>query len=525
MKNVRHKNFAVGDREKLEKVLLLAGELYKVHENGVLQADEQFYDTFDWLLYDKGYLLKKSGGQLLLTTVDDVMIAGQPGGAAHHFFSWDLNQGEVRQTIAPIADIRAMSEIVLLKRTTTQYDLRNKDGKTVARLFLEEGVAHGNGCSKGYGKGYGGDCEQNLEPLLRVEQLKGYENPFSRVVRCICRAGLQEPAGEATMFLRGLSAIGRQVFDYSSNFDIQLEQDCTVRQAFRRICLQLVESMERNYTGVLEDIDSEFLHDFRVAVRRTRSLISQLKKYLPAERILFFQQELKWLGQITGPVRDLDVYLLSREEYKAMVPEQLHDGLNAFFADLAAERRTRLEEMRKGLRSQRYVDLMAGWKEFIDSKEEKEHWAAAEQPCRPVAVKRIRKRFKKIVEKGSGIDSTTPDEQLHMLRIDGKKLRYLLEFFRSLFDNDDIEYFRKQLKKLQNNLGDFNDIAVQLEMLARHRDRLSGKSKRSVNIAAAIGGLITHLSVEHTALRQEFEQVFAGFSATKNIKKFYAAID
>jgi len=274
----------------------------------------------------------------------------------------------------------------------------------------------------------------------------------------------------------------------------------------------------------MEDVDSEFLHDFRVAVRRTRSLVSQLKKYLPAEQMLFFQQEFKWLGQITGPVRDLDVYLMTREEYKAMLPEQLHDGLKDFFADLAVARHRRLEEMREGLRSQRYVDLMAGWKQFIGNNDEGEQWAAAEQLCRPVAVKRIRKRFKKIVEKGSGIDGTTPDEQLHRLRIDGKKLRYLLEFFRSLFDGDDIEYFRKQLKKLQNNLGDFNDVAVQLEMLAGHRDALYGNSTRSVNIAAAIGGLITHLSGKHTVLRQEFEQVFADFSATHNRKKFYAAM-
>jgi len=315
------------------------------------------------------------------------------------------------------------------------------------------------------------------------------------------------------------------MIDYSSKFDVHLDRDCTVHQAFCQICCQLVESMEHNYAGVLDDIDSEFLHDFRVAVRRTRSLLSQLKKYLPTEQTLFFQQEFKWLGLITGPVRDLDVYLLSRQKNKAMVPEQLHDGLEAFFADLAAARRTRLEEMCEGLRSQRYVDLMAGWKEFIGSNGEGEQWVAAERLCRPVAVKRIQKRFKKIIEKGSAIDSTTPDEQLHRLRIDGKKLRYLLEFFRSLFDGDDIEYFLKQLKKLQNNLGEFNDIAVQLEMLARHRDTLSGKSTRSLNIAAAIGGLITHLSGEHAALRQEFEQVFVDFGAANNIKKFYAAID
>lgn len=314
------------------------------------------------------------------------------------------------------------------------------------------------------------------------------------------------------------------MIEYSPKFDVHLDRECTVHQAFCQICCQLVESMEHNYTGVLDDIDAEFLHDFRVAVRRTRSLVSQLKKYLPAEQILFFQQEFKWLGQITGPVRDLDVYLLSRQKYKAMVPEQLHDGLEGLFADLAAARRTRFEEMCEGLRSQRYVDLIAGWKEFVGNNDEGGQWLAADRLCRPVAVKRIRKRFKKIIEIGSAIDNTTSDEQLHRLRIDGKKLRYLLEFFRSLFDDDDIEYFRKQLKKVQNNLGEYNDTAVQLEMLARHRDTLSEKSRRSLNIAAAIGGLITHLSGERASLRQEFEQVFADFSATDNVKKFYVAI-
>ena len=58
------------------------------------------------------------------------------------------------------------------------------------------------------------------------------------------------------------------------------------------------------------------------------------------------------------------------------------------------------------------------------------------------------------------------DENLHELRIEGKKFRYLLEFFHSLFDQDAVDEYLKQMKKLQNTLGDFNDLAVQKDMLS-----------------------------------------------------------
>ena len=69
--------------------------------------------------------------------------------------------------------------------------------------------------------------------------------------------------------------------------------------------------MKDNEKGIIDDIDSEFLHDFRVAVRRTRSLLGQIRYVLPKRRVTRFKRDFAWLGEVTGPARDMDVYLLS----------------------------------------------------------------------------------------------------------------------------------------------------------------------------------------------------------------------
>ncbi len=68
--------------------------------------------------------------------------------------------------------------------------------------------------------------------------------------------------------------------------------------------------MDRNLPGVLADVDPEALHDFRVAVRRTRATLKLGRPALPDGVRDRWEPELKWLGTLTTPVRDLDVVQL-----------------------------------------------------------------------------------------------------------------------------------------------------------------------------------------------------------------------
>lgn len=75
----------------------------------------------------------------------------------------------------------------------------------------------------------------------------------------------------------------------------------------------------------------------------------------------------------------------------------------------------------------------------------------------------------------------------------------------------------KSLKKLQDNLGSFNDYSVQQKMLGHYQDGLVKKEQHNaIKVAAALGGLITHLHEEQAAVRCKFEETFESFTSTEN---------
>ena len=153
-----------------------------------------------------------------------------------------------------------------------------------------------------------------------------------------CRQKGCQEVKKQKLLATALKLSGLTPRDYGDKFKVDLEEHISVGAAISRICLSLVEDMHTNHTGVIADIDSEFLHDFRIAVRRTRSLLSLMKKILPPEQGRDFQAEFRWLGSVTGPLRDIDVYLLEKEDYLDLLPASLRSGMSTFFERLEARR-------------------------------------------------------------------------------------------------------------------------------------------------------------------------------------------
>src|SRR3569623_2067902 len=87
----------------------------------------------------------------------------------------------------------------------------------------------------------------------------------------------------------------------------------------QRLCAQLND----NEVGVIAGDDPECLHDFRVAVRRTRSALGQIKKTLPASIVADYRRRFTRLAGISGPTRDLDVYLLHFDAFRDRLPVEL----------------------------------------------------------------------------------------------------------------------------------------------------------------------------------------------------------
>jgi CHAD domain-containing protein len=230
-----------------------------------------------------------------------------------------------------------------------------------------------------------------------------------------------------------------------------------------------------------------------------------------------FQRGLQKIGLVTGPVRDLDVYLLKKDVYRSLLSEGLQEGLSVFFKDLARQRVKERQRLKKAFLSKSFQQFLTQWRRYVEESLLSSAVAAGHKPCKKVAIKAIRKRLQSIMKAGALIGPQSPDTDLHYLRIQAKKLRYLLEFYRSLFPEPAMDSLVKSLKKLQDNLGSFNDLSMQQRMLAQYRKGLAGgEKKKAVPVASALGALITHLHEEQAGVRQKFEQTFTQFTGAEN---------
>ena len=98
----------------------------------------------------------------------------------------------------------------------------------------------------------------------------------------------------------------------------------------KKIFSVLLLIMESKEAGIRKSHDVKSLHDFRVALRRTRALLYRLEGVLPKATIRRFKREFEWIGDATGPARDIDVYLLSVSEFSACLPKKRQNDLLAF---------------------------------------------------------------------------------------------------------------------------------------------------------------------------------------------------
>jgi chromosome partitioning protein len=178
--------------------------------------------------------------------------------------------------------------------------------------------------------------------------------------------------------------------------------------AVARLLLRLLDTLEQNVDGVLRDIDTEFLHDLRVAVRRTRSAIKLLGDALPAGLAAPYAAEFKWLGDLTTPTRDLDVHLLG---FGAMTEQLLAASpadLEPFRAFLVRRRAREFRRLAAGLRSARFKALTDDWRKALlevrDAAGRKP--GAAAPTAADLAVSRTGRAFRRVAAQGAAI---TPD--------------------------------------------------------------------------------------------------------------------
>ena len=316
-------------------------------------------------------------------------------------------------------------------------------------------------------------------------------------------------------------AAGRDPGAYRAGRALSPLRDLRTDHAAAAGCRSLLDDMVGNESGVRRGPGVEFLHDFRVSVRRTRSLLTQLDKVFAPHAAARFRREFKWLGALTGTVRDLDVYLLKMDDYHATLPAGCAEDLAPLSEWLRRQRGAERRRLLTALRSKRYSKLVDDWRAFLDGDIAGDSPPAdARRSVVDVACAHIWRAYRLVHHNGRNIDAGASAEGLHELRIDCKKLRYLLEFFYDLYDEDAIAPLLKSLKRLQSNLGDFNDLEVQQRTLQRFVLQMEAQEPASVQCQLAIAHLLDHLHRRQGDERRRFAASFERFSAADNRARF-----
>jgi CHAD domain-containing protein len=490
-----------------------------LHENLRLQAEPHreirrgYYDTFDWRLYANGTVLEAvtevHGYRLVLRHLNDHKILAQMTLPAIPGFASDLPPGQLRQLLEPVLEMRELQAIIRTRSRDHNLRVLNKNDKTVVRLVISQGTAQRRNGRKSW----------RLDNRVVVIPVKGYPKPLHQTTRLLEDLGL-EPATEEP-FLKILARVGETPGDYNSKLKLDLTADMRADQATRVILHQLLDTLLVNEAGTRAGTDTEFLHDFRVAVRRTRSALTQIKGVLPARIVNRYKTEFAWLGQVTTPVRDLDVYLLNFDDYRDSLPASVRKDIEPLRTFLQRHHGSAHRALVRALDSARYRRLVNSWREFLEQPvPERSTLQNARRPVLEVACERVWRIYRRTLREGRAIDPQTPAEALHELRKTCKKLRYLMEFFQSLFPAGRIKALIKVLKTLQDNLGEFQDYEVQVTALKHFSHQMVAEIHPSPDTLLAMGMLIEGLERRQHMAREEFAGRFTHFALPENQEHF-----
>jgi CHAD domain-containing protein len=276
----------------------------------------------------------------------------------------------------------------------------------------------------------------------------------------------------------------------------------------RQIHRALLGAIVAGEPGLRASLDTEFLHDFRVAIRRTRSLLRQVRYVWDPGAVEHFSSEFSWIGRVAGPPRDVDVLMLALREHRGVVPADDMDVLMAFLGQL---QRQEYGGLVAALDSVRYRRLLADWQTFLDRPTASAPEARnSERRFVDVVAHRAWRLSRRIGASAKTIDEHSSPERLHAIRIDAKKLRYLIDVTPRFYDAGDLECVLGALKKLQRVLGDFNDAHLQ-EARLLDCGRTLGAAGGPAGALLALGRLAEQSRQRSESLRGEVLDRLAQF--------------
>ncbi|MDT8282430.1 MAG: CHAD domain-containing protein, partial [Gammaproteobacteria bacterium] len=247
----------------------------------------------------------------------------------------------------------------------------------------------------------------------------------------------------------------------------------------------------------------------RVALKQLRQLDTQAAS---AEYKSLFSR----LGELSNPVRDLDVFLLQLENYQQHFETSGWQQLQTLREYLTHSRAEAQKSLMAELKSPQYYDDIKKFRDYLEHDEiEADTSDKAGIAIYKLADELLWQITQHVVKQGKTITDKSDAEAVHELRKTFKQLRYLIDFFQGLYPAVQLRDLIQTLIDVQDELGEFNDRHIQIGMLKAFIEQ--SKDEDAIKVAEQLIKILHHQQLE---AGRRFKHSFAAFSSPGNQKKF-----
>jgi CHAD domain-containing protein len=335
---------------------------------------------------------------------------------------------------------------------------------------------------------------------LEVEAVFGSTDVLEATAERLRRAGAS--AGEPLP--KVVRALGPAVVESPEVPTVTLTDASTAGDVVRAAIARSVGKLLRHDPGVRLGDDIEQLHQARVATRRLRSDLRTFRSLVDETWATELREQLRWLADLLGAVRDKDVLLdRLRPEIEGVGRPDQRAG-RGLLARLEAEQAHARSELLAAMDSGRYIDLL---ETLLSAAATPVLSPDAEQPARPVLAALVRNSLKHVEQAVAALSEPVVDDELHNVRIRSKRARYASEAAEPVWGKP-ARRLASAMASVQTVLGDLQDAVVTEQWLRR-----SGRASVAQSFLA--GELV---AVQHSAMaasRAAFPAVWRKASAAK----------
>lgn len=270
---------------------------------------------------------------------------------------------------------------------------------------------------------------------------------------------------------------------------IDLPEDSDVAETFTTIIVRYLSLLRANELAVIGNEDLEGIHQFRVTLRRLRSLVRAYRDLMDELAYRHLAEELRWLQSQMGAARDFDVFLT-----ETLMPiRRRFPDLPALAGLIEVTEGRRLAARHHAhftLEQPRYNRLQLTIYRWLATQSWRRASATASLGGSTVdfASRLLKKQNKKMHRLGQ--DGELREEHLHELRVLGKKMRYLGDAFRSFYKAKSLRKYHLHLATIQDCLGALNDAFVGDRLMTELAADLAATGKFGADELAHLRGLV-----------------------------------